>query len=33
VLSPGNIREAAMLEELAVYPVASLAEAAAFLTD
>jgi magnesium chelatase family protein len=33
VLSPGNTREAAVLEALAVYPVASLAEAAAFLND
>jgi magnesium chelatase family protein len=31
VLGPGNAREAAVLETLAVYPVASLAEAVAFL--
>ncbi|MGH7320071.1 MAG: YifB family Mg chelatase-like AAA ATPase [Candidatus Rokuibacteriota bacterium] len=31
LLAPGNAREAAMVAPLAVYPVASLAEAAAFL--
>jgi magnesium chelatase family protein len=31
LLPPGNAREAAVIEGLAVYPVASLAEAAAFL--
>jgi magnesium chelatase family protein len=33
LLGPGNAREAAVLEALAVYPVASLAEAAAFLNE
>jgi magnesium chelatase family protein len=33
LLAPGNSAEAAILEALAVYPVASLAEAAAFLNE
>jgi magnesium chelatase family protein len=33
LLAPGNTPEAAVLEALAVYPVASLAEAAAFLNE
>jgi magnesium chelatase family protein len=33
LLAPGNTAEAAILEALAVYPVASLAEAAAFLNE
>ena len=32
-LAPGNTAEAGVLEALAVYPVASLAEAAAFLNE